>query len=200
MIGKKDNVGADGPGLQRVKPGAKVPKGTPVIMHKGQQYIEVPGKPFYNAQKSMDVFINGLAEDGDKFGAKAIELLEQYKDRPFFFFVHLAEVDHSGHKYGEDSQEYDDALISADMWTGKIVESSSQLNLYGKTLIYVTADHGFNEGQTRHSNAPYVFLATNDPKVRPGKRMDIAPTILARFGLDLSQLTPPLSGRSLLQP
>ncbi|HPZ82426.1 MAG TPA: alkaline phosphatase family protein, partial [Thermogutta sp.] len=123
------------------------------------------------------------------------------KDRPFFFFVHFASVDHQGHRFGENSKEYNDALISNDTWTGKIIAKLKELGLYDKTLVYVTADHGFNEGETRHSYAPYVILATNDPLVkRDGMRQDIAPTILARFGLDLSRFQPPLDGEPLTQP
>ena len=130
-----------------------------------------------------------------------MELLEKYKDKPFFFFVHFAEVDHKGHKYGENSKEYNDALISADTWTGEIVQKLKQLNLYDKTLIYVTADHGFNEGGKAHSDAPYVFLGTNDTKViRRGERADITPTILQRFGVDIDRIEPRLDGHSLTEP
>ena len=78
------------------------------------------------------------------------------------------------------------------------MERLKALQLYDKTLIYVTADHGFDEGRKGHADAPYVFLATNDPKVmRRGERADIAPTILERFGLDLSKIEPPLDGHPL---
>jgi hypothetical protein len=148
----------------------------------------------------MDVFINGLEED-EKVGAKAIELLTQYKNKPFFFFVHFAQVDHKGHQFGENSKEYNDALISADYWTGKIMQKLKELNLYNETLIYVTADHGFDEGQKTHNDAPYVFLGTNDAKVmRRGQRADITPTIMDRFGLDLNKIQPPLDGYPLTRP
>jgi hypothetical protein len=65
----------------------------------------------------------------------------------------------------------------------------------------VTADHGFDEGLTSHFDAPYVFLGTNDPKIkRSGERGDITPTILDRFGLDLTKITPPLNGHPLTKP
>jgi len=150
--------------------------------------------------KACDVWDFGLVKN-ERVGTRAIELLEKYKDKPLFFFVHFAEVDARGHKFGENSKEYNDALISDDQWTGKIIEKLKELGLYDKTLVYVTADHGFNEGATGHSYAPYVTLATNDPKVkRDGMRQDITPTILARFGLDLSKFSPALDGESLTQP
>ena len=171
-----------------------------IVEEGGVKYLVFEGSPYYTMHKACDVWEYGLMDD-DKVGTLAIQLIEKYKDRPFFFFVHFASVDHQGHRFGENSKEYNDALISNDAWTGKIVEKLKELGLYDKTLIYVTADHGFDEGKTSHSYAPYVFLATNDPLVkRAGMRQDIAPTILDRFGVDLSKLEPPLDGEPLTKP
>ncbi|MFH1140437.1 MAG: alkaline phosphatase family protein [Chloroflexota bacterium] len=198
VIGKKGHVDDDPPQKRRIKEGDKI-EGE-VIIENGIKYQLIPGKPYYNASPTMDVFINGLEED-EKVGAKAIELIQHYKDKPFFFFVHFAQVDHKGHQFGESSKEYNDALVSADIWTGKIMQKLKELNLYDKTLIYVTADHGFDEGQKSHNDAPYVFLGTNDPKVmRRGQRADITPTILDRFGLDLNKIQPPFDGHPLTKP
>ena len=211
VIGKKGHVGEINPpqktrldaeesstkkkaGEKEVQPGAgKKPVGR-IIEENGVKYRLTPGSPYYNMYTALDVWEFGLMED-EKVGTRAIELLEKYKDKPFFFFVHFATVDHQGHKFGENSKEYNDALISNDLWTGRIIEKLKKLGLYDKTLVYVTADHGFDEGKTGHSNAPYVVLATNDKKVmRNGLRQDIAPTILERFGLDISKLEPPPNG------
>jgi arylsulfatase A-like enzyme len=128
-------------------------------------------------------------------------MLDKYKAKPFFFFVHLAEVDHSGHKFGEPSKEYNDAVISGDTQLGRLVEKLKALGLYEKTKIYVVADHGFNVGGKGHSYAPFVFVATNDKKVmRDGTRADIAPTVLDRFGLDLAKFEPKLDGEPLTKP
>lgn len=207
VIGKKGNVGAAAPRRVRVnnekknqkrKKQQKKPVGR-IVVEDGVKYRLVPGEPYFHTKDSMDVFVNGLKED-EKVGQKTLELLEKYKDKPFFFFVHFAEVDHKGHKHGENSKEYNDALISADRWTGKIMEKLKELGLYDKSLIYVTADHGFDEGAKGHGDAPYVFLGTNDPKVRRrGERADIAPTILERFGLELGKIKPPLDGSPLTQ-
>ena len=182
------------------QPGAgKKPQGK-IIEENGIKYRVTPGSPYYNMYTALEVWEFGLMED-KKVGPRAIEHLDKYKDSPFFFFVHFAEVDHQGHKFGENSKEYNDALISNDFWTGKIIEKLKDLGLYDKTLIYVTADHGFNEDTKNHGFAPYVFLATNDNQViRNGRRQDVAPTILDRFGLDLSKVRPALDGVSLLKP
>ena len=179
------------------QPGAgKLDQGK-VIEENGVKYRVFGGSPYYTMHKSCDVWDYGLTQD-QKVGTRALQLLEQYKDKPFFFFVHFAEVDHSGHRSGENSKAYNDALISNDKWTGKILDKLKELGLSDKTLVYVTADHGFNEGATNHKNAPYVFLCTNDAKVKSaGLRVDIAPTIYDRFGLDGSKFIPPLDGKSL---
>ncbi len=171
-----------------------------VVEEDGVKFLVFGGSPYFTMHKVCDVWEFGLALD-ERVGTRAIEVLEKYKDRPFFFFIHFAEVDSQGHKYGENSEQYKAALISNDTWTGKIIAKLKELSLYEHTLVYVTADHGFNEGATGHSYAPYVFLATNDPLVkRGGMRQDIAPTILARFGLDLSKFEPTLDGEPLTQP
>jgi hypothetical protein len=176
------------------KQGKKIiPKGK-IIDVNGIEYYFVPGKPHYYMSKNTDLFENGLMLD-EKVGKRAIELINQNKNNRFFFFVHFAEVDHSGHKFGENSKEYNDALISNDLWTGKIIAELKNLDIYSKTLIYVTADHGFDEGMTHHLNAPYVFLATNTNNIiRDGRRQDVAPTILEAFGLDLNSIEPKLDG------
>jgi len=169
-----------------------------VVEENGQKFLVFEGSPYFTMHKACDEWHFGLMEDV-KVGDKAVEMLEKYKDKPFFFFVHCAEVDHSGHKHGEPSKEYNDAIISGDTQLGRVVEKLKTLNLYEKTKVYVTADHGFDVGGHGHGYAPYVFFAGNDKTVmRDGTRADITPTILARFGLDLSKFEPKLDGESLL--
>jgi len=161
---------------------------------------DAPGSPYYNMYTALEVWEFGLIQD-KKVGSRALELLEKYKDKPFFFFVHFAEVDAKGQKHGENSTEYNDALVSNDFWTGKIMDRVKELGLADKTQVYVTSDHGFNEGEKSYSFAPYVFLATNNKEVnRNGRRQDVAPTILEAFGLDLRIVELPLDGISLTKP
>ncbi|MEI6809962.1 MAG: alkaline phosphatase family protein [bacterium] len=170
-----------------------------IVEENGQKFMVFGGSPYYTMHKACDEWHIGLEKDG-KVGDKAIELLDKYKEKQFFFFVHFAEVDHVGHKSGEPSKEYNDAIISGDTQLGRLVEKLQALKLYDKTKIYVTADHGFDIGAKGHSYAPYVFLGTNDKKVaRDGTRADIAPTVLDNFGLDLAKFMPALDGESLRQ-
>jgi len=171
-----------------------------VVEENGQKFLVSGGSPYYTMHKACDEWHFGLEQDA-KVGDQALAMLGKYKDKPFFFFVHFAQVDHQGHKYGEPSPEYNDAIVSGDAQLGRLVAKLKDLKLYERTKIYVTADHGFDVGKKAHHYAPYVFLATNDKQVmRGGTRADIAPTILARFGCDLAQFTPPLDGESLLAP
>jgi arylsulfatase A-like enzyme len=168
-----------------------------VVEENGTKYLVFNGSPYYTMHKSVDQWQFGLMKD-ERVGDKALEMLDQYGKRPFFFFVHFAQVDHSGHRYGEGSQQYNAAIISGDQQLGRIMEKLKQLGVSRKTLIYVTADHGFDLKSKHHRDAPYVFLATNDRTVvRDGTRADIGPTILARLGVDVSKITPPLDGHPL---
>ena len=175
------------------------PQGT-FWRENGMRYRVIPGQPYYNTKESMDLFENGL-KDNEQVGARVIELLEKYKDRPFIFFVLFADVDYAGYKHTENSNKYNDSLISNDLWTGKIMAKLRELGLRDKTQFYITAAHGFNEDDKEHSFSPYVFLATNNKEVnRNGRRQDVAPTIMEAFGLSLSGLRPALDGISLTRP
>ncbi len=206
VIGKKKNIDHDPP-QNKILP--SVPKHfkafSPyreknVVVEGGVAYQVVNGKPYYHTSRNVDVFVNGLMKD-KMVGKKALEMLETHAEDRFFFFFHFAEVDHKGHHKGEGTPQYHDAILSADLWTGKIMNKLEKMGIADETLVYVTADHGFDVGMQRHKDAPYVWLATNDPLVqRRGLREDIAPTILDRFGIDLEAIDPPLDGHPLTAP
>jgi hypothetical protein len=149
---------------------------------------------------ALEAWEFGLMQD-KKVGTRAIELLEKYKDKPFFFFVNFAEVNNAGNPAGENSKKYSNALISNDYWTGNIIEKVNQLGLGDKTQIYVTSENGSNQDGETQNYTPYVFLATNNKNVsRDGRGQDVAPTIMEAFGLNVSELEPPLDGISLTKP
>jgi len=171
-----------------------------IVEENGRKFVEIPGKPWFNASKHMDLFLNGLGVNAN-VGRKALEEMEKHSQERFFLFIHFADPDSAGHRYGENSLEYEAAIKSCDRWLGEIIAKLKRLGLSDNTLIYVTSDHGFVEGQNNHKYAPYVFLATNDKEVkRNGDRADIAPTILKRFGLDVKSIEPLLDGAPLDEP
>jgi len=182
------------------KPGPDDLHGGVIVKENGAKFVQMQGGPYINAKDQIDLFVNGLIVN-EKVGTAAMDQLEKCKDKHFFIFVQFIQPDKAGHKYGENSREYSDGIKSDDLWTGKIIDKLKELKIYDKTLIYVTADHGFDIGKTSHYYAPYIFLATNDKKVnRDGTREDIAPTVLKRFGMDLSKIEPRLDGIPLDEP
>ncbi len=196
VIGKKGNVDNDPPQKIAYKQGDALQGGV-VITENGQKFLSIPGKPYYLSCRNMDYWENNLVKN-DIVGQRVLELIERHKGENSFYFIHFAEVDSSGHASGENSKPYNDALISSDYWTGQIVAKLKELGIYQDSVIYVTADHGFDEGLKSHKDAPYVFLASNDKGVKStGWREDICPTIMDRIGLDLGKFDPPIDGKSL---
>jgi predicted AlkP superfamily pyrophosphatase or phosphodiesterase len=157
------------------------------------------GEPFSLARSSITVWDGDQIRPARLVGEHALRHLGRYAPKGrFFMFVHFADVDVAGHTFGEDSTAYDLALGECDAWLGKILAALATAGASERTLVYVTADHGFDKGAKRHTAATHIFLATNDPRVaRGGEQRDIAPTILSALGVDLTKLTPPLPGRVL---
>jgi len=171
VIGKRQHLGeTDAPRQLPLEDGA----------HGGDAvYRIVPGSPCYNMHRALEVWEYGLGSN-EKVGPRVLELLERYKDKPFFFFVDFAQID----QVGDESEQRRQALISNDLWTGRILDKVDALGLAERTQVYVCGAQS--------------FLATNNKAVkRAGRRQDITPTILEAFGVELSGIEPPLDGLSL---
>ncbi len=146
---------------------------------------EVLGQPYCRTKNYLDLWRNCVGAN-QKVGKQTLNLLEKYASDPFLAFFHFREPDRIGHEFGENSSQYSAAIVDDDVWLGKILGKLEELGLAEKTLVYVVSDHGYDEGLKRHRHAPEAFLATNDPQVtREGNRMDVAATILARYGISL---------------
>ena len=136
--------------------------------------------------------------DAFRVGPKALHAIDKFAARRFFLFIHFGDADVAGHTHGEDSQQYDQALVVLDGWLGRIVDKLRSAGAGDRTPVYITADHGFDVGTTHHGQATHVFLAGNDPGlVQYGEQRDITPTVLQALGVDLGKITPPLPGKSL---
>lgn len=123
--------------------------------------------------------------------------------KKFLLMFYFNEPDHTGHVSAK-LDEYKKALIRMDGYVGEIRKWLAE-TLNVKAAIYVTTDHGFEidgEKLKGHKNAPNGWLITNDAAVKSGGiQADIAPTILSRFGVDISKLDEPrLMGSPLLKP
>ncbi len=53
--------------------------------------------------------------------------------------------DTAGHGFGYRSKEYLDAIVMSDRETQRIVEFLERTDLFSKTILVVTTDHGFAE-------------------------------------------------------
>jgi hypothetical protein len=156
-------------------------------------------EPYHLARAGITVWDGDKLRSANRVGERALDYIDRYgKKGRFFLFIHFKEVDANGHQYGESSPEYDRALVRCDAWLGTILDELDHTGLADRTLVYVSADHGFDVGSKNHSHATHIFLASNDKRVKgPGEQQDIAPTVLDAMGVDIAKLTPALPGRSL---
>jgi hypothetical protein len=176
VTGKDHNLGSRGAGLVR---GAE---------------------PFHFSRSGITVWDGDRNRPASAVGKKAVDYIDRFAGKGrFFLFVHLPDADWTGHAYGENSEEYDRALVECDRWLGAILDALSRKGVDDRTLVYVTADHGFEVGARQHGDAPHIFLATNHAGVRAGQQRDIAPTVLSAMGVDPSKISPALPGKVLGQ-
>ena len=115
---------------------------------------------------------------------------------PKVTLIHFPEPDIPGHKEGWMSEEYLNSIDRVDIELGKIVDSLKQAEIYEKTLLVITADHG-GKGDTHKDDHPYV---TTIPWLAVGKKVkqdyviqeqvniyDTAPTVLKALGIKQPQ-------------
>jgi PKD repeat protein/predicted AlkP superfamily pyrophosphatase or phosphodiesterase len=186
---------------------------TIMVTGKAENIGAKAGFPFNNSIKNIDKYELDTERTADKVWELAEGHLEEYvinhTNEHLFAFIHFREPDYIGHLDGEDHFNYTRDVRIDDKYLGEIVNFLKENDIYNNTKIYVTSDHGYDEESAdypvnpinpghQHRMAPYVFLATNDEEViRDGDRKDITPTILTQFGINISQIDPPLSGASL---
>ncbi|MBY8867230.1 alkaline phosphatase family protein [Streptomyces sennicomposti] len=129
---------------------------------------------------------------------------------PDAVFVQLDSIDHAGHSYGAASQQYLDAIHTADAQVGQMVAAIKSRGTYANEswLVMVTADHGHTDagghgGSTLQERQ--TFLIATGPAVAAGsvrhdvKMPDVAASALAHLGIALDPAWG-LDGRPLQQP
>ncbi|MEW2288636.1 alkaline phosphatase family protein [Streptomyces sp. NPDC047841] len=129
---------------------------------------------------------------------------------PDAVFVQLDGIDHAGHGYGAASQQYLDAIHTADAQVGRIVAAVEARSTYATEdwLIMVTADHGHTDagghgGST--SQERQTFLIATGAGLAAGsvrhdvKMPDVAASALAHLGIALDPAWD-LDGRPVQQP
>ena len=115
-------------------------------------------------------------------------------NQPAVFFTQIDLVDAAGHAHGSASQEYFDAIHTADGYIGRIYDALVRNGLLEDGLFIVTADHGHTiaGGHGRFSmRESLTTIAAAGKTVLPGGELDkdtrdrdIAAITLFALGLD----------------
>ncbi len=123
----------------------------------------VPGR-----QHAPDRMWSGDRVVGDaETMAAALELLE--RPEPDLAVVGLAGVDHAAHAHGPDGPECEAAVSAADAAIGQLVEHLQSLGRWGRSVIIVTADHGFTAvGPTAERPYPLITFGRDLLRARVG--------------------------------
>jgi hypothetical protein len=161
-----------------------------VTLRDGEVVIEDKGQPWCLTKDHLDYYENDLRYNS-LVANRALDLVEAHRADLFVALILFRDPDVTGHVAGEDSSFYTNRLLELDALLGQIVAKLDTLGIHDRTLVYVTTDHGFDEGSNWHNNAPFGFLASNDPLVmRMADRKDLAPTILERYGVSRGPIGP----------
>ena len=101
--------------------------------------VEGASLPFNlrNAAVTLSGDKDGNGYSDDNVFQNALDVIEN--NLPTMLYVHFHEIDDMGHTYGENSPEYEAALISVDTYIAQLVAA-----LPADTLIIITADHGMH--------------------------------------------------------
>lgn len=159
----------------------------------GKKTCYIPESILSNAKSVMSWWLsmdnNSNSQD---VSTKALEFLNLNKENSFFLTIYYGVVDAAGHTYGENSKQYDDALINTDRALGILLDWMGQNNI--KIPIILTSDHGWNEGAWEHSLNTFdtrtIPIISNDSSVvRPlssKQQCSVAPTIYKYFSIKRS--------------
>lgn len=211
LSGKVNNIGARGPHKICINCRSRFPDSRQKTRYweddseaptkKGQpkEYAERAGEPYANALGALDVYQNGLGS-GDRVLASARQELAKLKGQAFLAFVHFEEPDEQGHLFGENSKEYTGALMANDRRLPELLQAARDAAGERELKIFILSDHGFDEGQRSHKEAPDTFWLAGGANFKGvADRRDFTPTLLELYGFDLKRIKPRLDGRSLIQ-
>ncbi len=186
---------------------------SPVTMSKAAQWLERnaeadnfmlwvegfdPHEPFDVPQKYIDLY---REEDGDTYEGQPCYWPEYRKN----MFTD-EETRHLNVRYKA-------LLTMTDHYIGKIFDVLDRHNLWDDTMVIFTTDHGYMLGEHGYMAKNYmpayneVFhipLVVWHPQARVRRfagltqNIDLFPTILGQFGVDLGQLHYPIHGKDLM--
>ncbi|MBY9001832.1 MAG: alkaline phosphatase family protein [Candidatus Heimdallarchaeota archaeon] len=149
-------------------------------------------------------------------GNKAAAWVTNHTNERFYLRMHLTEPDQAGHGFGVTQTEWSDAitpeymqsLVDCDLAVGSVYDVLESAGVLDKTLFIIGSDHGmYYRGHDASSwpadnwvksETTFVFSNTSVQNPLgsnvPINQKDIAPTIVAAMGVDLSSLSPAYVG------
>jgi predicted AlkP superfamily pyrophosphatase or phosphodiesterase len=177
----------------------KVPTVFIAARRAGRRSALVAGKEKFNTFRDtaeMDVFIGGTRADAD-VAEQAVAQLYSSVD---LLFVHLPDVDLSGHATSWMSAAYLDKVAKADEALGRIMNAVPE-----NTTLIVTADHGGHasgHGTTDPLDMTIPWIIAG-PRIRPAYAITTAvstmdTTATAAFLLGLT-LPPDIAGKPVME-
>jgi LysM repeat protein len=135
---------------------------TGIVSAKDLAFWPLP--PLQNARPEIDYW--RVSEQPQSWVTdNALYFVQLHASSSFFLWVHYKEPDTLGHKSGENSADYSQALVTNDQQFGRLIRDLRSRGIEGQTLIVLTTDHGFNEGGTQHDtctpDTKNLFLAAS---------------------------------------
>ncbi|CAB4430366.1 unnamed protein product [Rhizophagus irregularis] len=82
---------------------------------------------------------------------KVLEYIRNNNDDPVFLFIHLVDLDKTGHLYGFNSEQCYKKLKEIDIYVKNIFETAYKY--WNNPLIIVTTDHGGIETSSHSGNS-----------------------------------------------
>lgn len=126
------------------------------------------------------------------------ELIQQARqtfitEKPRLMFINIGETDKMGHTYGWESPEFFETATKYDRLIGNFVQELKEQNLFDKTTLVISADHGGEE----KSHGGFNPVVMNMPVVMAGGGItkgsrqldpcyvyDVAPTVAEMLGIE----------------
>jgi hypothetical protein len=108
----------------------------------------------------------GYSFDADTMTAA---LAHMAKDEPDLAVITLADVDRTAHGRGPDTPDTERAVLGADQAIGRLAGHLRELGRWGRSVLIVTADHGFTS-VAPSAERPYPVLTFGRDVARAGIR------------------------------
>ena len=112
-----------------------------IVSENGGSAIAVEGASLPFNIRNAEIILSGDRDNNgysdDNVYLNAMDVIQN--GLPDLLYIHFHEIDDMGHEYGENSTEYESALIRVDKYIAQIVDELPE-----GTLVVILADHGMH--------------------------------------------------------